>query len=165
VTFITEETPVIRLQAAPTLSRDASVRSAAGCYVKTQILAKTAQRETSVMSDERDTFICARKITTVTFDVSAFTTRCTVPIWNCWRVICTLHVNLFSGIWTLREVDHKYLENFEIWHWRMTENIRWTDRVGNGKVLHTVRKERNIIHTEKGGRLIVLVTSCVGTVF
>ena len=30
---------------------------------------------------------------------------------------------------TLRTVDQKYLESFEIWCWRMMEKISWTDRI------------------------------------
>jgi hypothetical protein len=50
--------------------------------------------------------------------------------------------------WTLRKVDQKYLESFEM-YWRRMEKIRWTDYVKN-KVLHRVKKERNILHTIKG---------------
>jgi hypothetical protein len=32
--------------------------------------------------------------------------------------------------WTLRKVDQKYLESFEMWCWKMMEII-WTDRVRN----------------------------------
>jgi hypothetical protein len=32
--------------------------------------------------------------------------------------------------WTLRKVDQKYLESFEMWCWRR-KGIRRTDRVGN----------------------------------
>jgi hypothetical protein len=53
--------------------------------------------------------------------------------------------------WTLREVDQKYLESFEMWCWRRMETIVWTDRVRNEEVLHRVKKERNILHTIKGG--------------
>ena len=41
------------------------------------------------------------------------------------------------------------------------------DRLRNEKVLRRVKEERNILHTvkeRKEGRLIGLVTSCVGTV-
>jgi hypothetical protein len=31
--------------------------------------------------------------------------------------------------WTLRKVDQKYLESFEMWCWRRMEKISWTDRV------------------------------------
>jgi hypothetical protein len=51
--------------------------------------------------------------------------------------------------WTLRKVDQKYLENFEIWCWRRMEKIRWTDRVRNEEVLHRVKDEENIKHTRK----------------
>ena len=43
------------------------------------------------------------------------------------------------------------------------EKIGWTDRVRNKKVLHRVKEDRNIIHTVKRGKAIVLVTSGVGT--
>jgi hypothetical protein len=36
---------------------------------------------------------------------------------------------------TLRAVDQKYLESFEMWCWRRVENISWTDHVGNKEVL------------------------------
>jgi len=39
---------------------------------------------------------------------------------------------------TLRKVDRKYLESYEMWCWRRMEKISWTDRVGN-KVLQTVK--------------------------
>jgi hypothetical protein len=49
--------------------------------------------------------------------------------------------------WTLRTVDQKYLESFEVWCWRRMENISWTDRVRNEEVLRRVKEERNILHT------------------
>jgi hypothetical protein len=49
--------------------------------------------------------------------------------------------------WTLGKVDQKYLESFDTWCWRRMEKISWTDRVRNEEVLHTVKKERNIVHT------------------
>jgi hypothetical protein len=39
--------------------------------------------------------------------------------------------------WTLRKLDQKYLETFEMWCWRRMEQI----------VLHRVKEERNILHT------------------
>ena len=51
--------------------------------------------------------------------------------------------------WTLRKVDRKYLEIFEMWCWRRMEKISWTDRVRNEEVLHRVKEERNILHTIK----------------
>jgi len=48
--------------------------------------------------------------------------------------------------WTLRNVDQKQVESFEMWSWRKMENISWTDRVRNGEVLEGVKEERNILH-------------------
>jgi hypothetical protein len=50
--------------------------------------------------------------------------------------------------WTLRKVDQKHLESFDMWCWRRMEKISWTDRVRNEEVLHRV-EERNIVHTIK----------------
>jgi hypothetical protein len=47
--------------------------------------------------------------------------------------------------WTLRKIDQKYLESFEMWCWRRMENISWTDRVGNEEVLQRVKEERNVL--------------------
>jgi hypothetical protein len=49
---------------------------------------------------------------------------------------------------TLCKVDQKYPENFGMWCWRRMEKISWTDHVKN-EVLHTVKEERNILHTIK----------------
>jgi hypothetical protein len=48
--------------------------------------------------------------------------------------------------WTLRAVDQKHLESFEMWCWRMMEKISWTDHVRNEDVLFRVREQRNILH-------------------
>jgi len=48
--------------------------------------------------------------------------------------------------WTLRAVDQKQLESFEMWFWRMTEKIIWTDYVRNEEVLLTAKEQRNILH-------------------
>ena len=48
--------------------------------------------------------------------------------------------------WTLRKVE---LESSEMWCWRRMEKIIWTDCVRNEKVLHRVKKEKNILHTVK----------------
>jgi hypothetical protein len=67
--------------------------------------------------------------------------------------------------WTLRKIDQKYLESFEMWCWRRMKNISWTDRVRNEEVLHRVKEERNILHTIKRRKANGLVTSCVETAF
>jgi len=48
--------------------------------------------------------------------------------------------------WTLRAVDQKHLESFELWCWRRMEKIIWTDHVRNEEVLLTVKEQRNILH-------------------
>jgi len=37
--------------------------------------------------------------------------------------------------WTIRTVEQKYLESFEMWCWRRMEKISWTDHVRNEEVL------------------------------
>jgi len=48
--------------------------------------------------------------------------------------------------WTLRAVDQKYLESFEVWCWRRMEKTSWTDYVRNEEVLLRVKEQRNILH-------------------
>jgi hypothetical protein len=50
---------------------------------------------------------------------------------------------------TLRTVDQKHLENFEMRCWKGMEKISWTERVGYGEVLHRVKGERSILRTVK----------------
>jgi len=47
--------------------------------------------------------------------------------------------------WTLRAVDQKHLESFEMC-WRRMEKISWTDHVRNEEVLLRVKEQRNILH-------------------
>jgi len=48
--------------------------------------------------------------------------------------------------WTLRAIDQKHLESFEMWCWRRMEKISWTDHVRNEDVLLRVKKQKNILH-------------------
>jgi hypothetical protein len=48
--------------------------------------------------------------------------------------------------WTLRAVDQKHLESFEMWCWRRMEKISWTDHVRNEYVLLRVNEQRNILN-------------------
>ena len=50
---------------------------------------------------------------------------------------------------TLCKVDQEYLGSFEMWCWRRMEKISWADCVKNEEELHTVKEERNILHTIK----------------
>jgi len=47
---------------------------------------------------------------------------------------------------TLRSVDRKELESFEIWFWRKIEKISWTEHVRNEDVLLRVKEQRDILH-------------------
>ena len=51
-----------------------------------------------------------------------------------------------AEIWTLRAVDQKHLESFEVWCWRRLEKISWTDHVRNEEVLLRVKEQSNILH-------------------
>jgi hypothetical protein len=48
--------------------------------------------------------------------------------------------------WTLRAVDQKHLESFEMWCWRSLKKISWTDHVRNEDVLLRVKEQRIILH-------------------
>jgi hypothetical protein len=47
--------------------------------------------------------------------------------------------------WTVRAVDQKHLESFEMWCWRRMEKISWTGHVIN-ELLLRVKEQRNILH-------------------
>ena len=51
-----------------------------------------------------------------------------------------------AATWTLRAVNQKHLESFEIWCWRRMKNISWTDDMRNEEVLLRVKEQRNILH-------------------
>jgi hypothetical protein len=48
--------------------------------------------------------------------------------------------------WTLRAVDQKHMESFEMCCWRRVEKISWTDHVRKEEVLLRVKEQRNILH-------------------
>jgi hypothetical protein len=57
---------------------------------------------------------------------------------------CVWSIALYGvETWTLRAVDQKHLESFEMWCWRRMEKISWTDHVRNEDVLLRVK---NILH-------------------
>ena len=47
---------------------------------------------------------------------------------------------------TLRAMDKKHLESFEMWCWRRMEKISWTDHLRNEDILLRVKEQRNILH-------------------
>ena len=60
---------------------------------------------------------------------------------------CIWSIALYGAqTWTLRAVDQKHLDSFEMWYWRRMEKISWTDHVRNEDVLLRVKEHRNILH-------------------
>jgi hypothetical protein len=58
-----------------------------------------------------------------------------------------LHLELYDAeTLTLRGVDQKHLESFEMWCWRRMEKINLTEHVRNEEVLLRVKEQRNILH-------------------
>ena len=51
-----------------------------------------------------------------------------------------------SETWTLRKLEKKYLESFEMWCWRKMEKIKWTEKVSDEEVLKRVSEERMILN-------------------
>jgi hypothetical protein len=66
--------------------------------------------------------------------------------------------------WTLRAVDQKHLECFEVWCWRRMEKISWIDHVRNEDVLQSRSREISYMKYANGRRN-GLVTFCVETAF
>jgi len=64
-------------------------------------------------------------------------------LWKCYVWSIALYG---AETWTLRAVDQKHLEIFEMWYWRRMEKISWTDHVRNEDVLLRVKEQRNILH-------------------
>jgi len=65
--------------------------------------------------------------------------------------------------WTLRAVDQKHLESFEMWCWRRMEKISWTDHVRHEDILLRVQEQSYMKYVN--GRRTGLVTFCVETAF
>jgi hypothetical protein len=55
---------------------------------------------------------------------------------------------------TLRKVDQKYRERFQMWCWGRVEKISWTDRGKNEEALQRVRRERNNAQTVKSRKAV-----------
>jgi hypothetical protein len=60
--------------------------------------------------------------------------RATFNLWISKRYIWSIAL-YGAETWTLRAVDQKHLESFEMWCWRRMENISWTDHVRDKDVL------------------------------
>ena len=67
--------------------------------------------------------------------------------------------------WTLRAVDQKHLESFQMWCWRRMEKISCTDHVSNEEVLVRVKEQRNILHEISKRKANLMVIFRVETAF
>ena len=60
--------------------------------------------------------------------------------------------------WTLRTLEWKYFESFEMWCWRRMENIKWSEKVSN-EVLVGIEEKRtrlnNILCKKKPFGLVI----------
>ena len=64
-----------------------------------------------------------------------------------------LNIALYGAeIWTLRAVDQKQLERFEMLCWRRMEKISWAEHMRNEDVLLRVKDQRNIVHEISKGK-------------
>ena len=79
-----------------------------------------------------------RTLFTITLDLELRKKLVKCYVWN---------IALYGAeTWTLRAVDQKHLESFEMWCWRRMEKISWTDHVRNEDMLLRVKEQRNILH-------------------
>ena len=74
-----------------------------------------------------------------------------------------------SESWTLRKDKIRRIESCEMWMWRKTLNIQWSEKVSNEEVLRRVGEERSLLdtirrrqktwlgHTIRHGDLLVIV--------
>jgi hypothetical protein len=70
-----------------------------------------------------------------------------------------------AEIWTLRAVDQKHLESFEMLCWRRMEKISWTDHVKNEKYCLDLRSREISYMKYVNGRRTGMATFCVETAF
>jgi len=67
--------------------------------------------------------------------------------------------------WTLRAVNQKHVESFEMWCWRRMEKISWTDHVRNEDDCLESRTRGMSYMKYVNGRRTGLVTFCAETAF
>lgn len=65
---------------------------------------------------------------------------------------------LYYGMeaWTLKEIDVRRLEAFELWMYRRILRISWVERVTNVEVMRRIRKEKEVIMTIKRRKLLYM---------
>jgi hypothetical protein len=90
-----------------------------------------------------------------------FTSTLDLQLRNKLTKCCIWSIGLYGAeAWTLRAVEQKSLEIFEMWCWRRMEKISWTDHVRNEEVLLRV-KEHNLCKRRAKG----IGHFCVETAF
>ena len=51
-----------------------------------------------------------------------------------------------SETWTLRKLELKHLESFEIWCWRRIEKIKWPEKVTNQAIVECIGEKRTLLN-------------------
>jgi len=51
-----------------------------------------------------------------------------------------------SETFTLRKLERKYLESFELWCWRRMENIKWSEKVTNEQVIERIGEKKKLLN-------------------
>jgi hypothetical protein len=51
-----------------------------------------------------------------------------------------------SETWTLRQLERKYLESFEMWCWMRMEKIKCSEKVTNEQVLYRIEEKRALLN-------------------
>jgi len=82
-------------------------------------------------------FLKMKSILTSSLDLELRKRLCKCYVWS---------VFLYgSETWTIRKVDEKRIEAFEMWLWRRMMKIRWIDKVKNVDVLGLIGEERSLL--------------------
>ena len=51
-----------------------------------------------------------------------------------------------SETWTLRKLERKYLETFEIWCLRRMKKVKWSEKVTNEQVVERIGEKRILLN-------------------
>ena len=62
-----------------------------------------------------------------------------------WRFVWSIAL-YGSENWTLRKLERKYLESFDMWCWRRMEKIKWSEKVTNEQVLDRKGEKRTLLN-------------------
>ena len=68
--------------------------------------------------------------------MSLLTSKLNIELKKKLVMCCVWSIALYgSETWTLRKLERKYLESFDMWCWRRMEKIKWSEKVTNEQVL------------------------------